>query len=417
MDADLIALFKASNITDDIINKFTAERCTKVSLLAHWFEEQAEIKTFCESVDSAKGDVSQLAGVKLVIEKAKELTKAAVARAAQGMQDTPLDEPLPAEQHRNMVQVACALYRWMSPAGSAIDARTVVCDAQIARFRRELTVWHPQMIQFSKLRTLGQATKAPTAKRQKLGDGVSLQVGISIDDAYNAMDIITWPDAFAIIVKSWAIAGAFDVPEQKNSLTVCKMCEFSHADQYRLEFTHKIEELRKRYTDHSIIKSLCMTEEAFRAKAIELTRSEMQIPWGLSLYKVLNEHVQLWNIMRENLVGKTNVINFGQGGGQVQQGRSNSGWTQPNPSKGGASGKGKSKKGKGKGQKGKKGGCINSRVGETPFCRKFNDRHCSDANCRFIHQCNAKLTGGSACGKTDHGRKQHNPSQHGATQD
>ena len=166
-----------------------------------------------------------------------------------------------------------------------------------------------------------------------------LQVGVSIDDAYNTMDIITWPEAFAIIVKSWAIAGAFDVPEQKDSATVCKMCEFSHADQYRLEFTHKIEELRRRYTDHSIIKSLCMTEEAFRAKAIELTRSEMQIPWGLSLYKVLNEHVQLWNIMRENLVGKTNVINFGQGGGHTQQGRNNSGWTQPNPAKGGTSGK------------------------------------------------------------------------------
>jgi hypothetical protein len=240
---------------------------------------------------------------------------------------------------------------------------------------------------------------------------------MSIDEQYNNMDIITWPEAFAIIVKSWAIAGAFDVPEQKGSAVTCKMCEFSHADQYRLEFTHKIEELRRRYTDNSIIKALCMTEEAFRAKAIELTRSESQIPWGLSLYKVLNEHVQLWNIMRENLINKTNTISFATGNSSNNQGGGNSGWNAP---KGGGKG-GKAKKGKGsdkgKGRKGKKGGYINARVGETPFCRKFNDRQCTDANCRFIHQCNAKLTGGSACGKTDHGRKQHNPSQHGATQD
>jgi hypothetical protein len=186
------------------------------------------------------------------------------------------------------------------------------------------------------------------------------------------------------------------------------MCEFSHADQYRLEYTHKIEELRRRYTDHSIIKSLCMTEEAFRAKSIELTKSEMQIPWGLSLYKVLNEHVQLWNIMRENLTNKTNVISFAQGNTSNNQGQGNSGWFQSNAPKGGGKA-GKTKKGngsdKGEGQKGKNGGFINARVGETPFCRKFNDRHCTDANCRFIDQCNAKLTGGE-CLRKDRPRKE-----------
>ena len=43
--------------------------------------------------------------------KAVELTKTQFARSAQGIQDMPLDEPLPAEQHRSITYIAVVLYR------------------------------------------------------------------------------------------------------------------------------------------------------------------------------------------------------------------------------------------------------------------------------------------------------------------
>jgi hypothetical protein len=212
-----------------------------------------------------------------------------------------------------MMSVATALYRWVS-----IDNRTICNDTQMAKFRREFIAWQPSMHVFAKVNTLAQAQKAHTreVKRQKLGEGLSLQIGTNAEDGYVNMDIITWPNMFQVIVKSWSAAGAYDVPEQKDGVRMIKMCEFAHADSYRLEFVAKIKELRERYVDGSIVKALSITEEAFRSRAIELCRSEQQIPWGLALIKCLTERAEIWNTMRDHLVER-NISS--QQGGQVQR--------------------------------------------------------------------------------------------------
>ena len=313
MEGDLSALLAANSVHADLIEKFRAARCTKVQLLAHWFDAPEEIKGWVHSVASTKDDIQQNASLKCCVEKAKELTKASIARAALGMADMPVDEPLPAEQHRNMMSVATALYRWVS-----IDNRTICNDTQMAKFRREFQAWQPSMHVFAKVKTLAQSQKAHTvmAKRQKIGEGVSLQFGSSAEDGYANMDIVTWPMMFQVIVKSWAAAGAYDVPEQKDSAKEIKMCEFAHADAYRLEFVAKIKGLRERYVDGSIVKALSTTEEAFRSRAIELCRSEQHIPWGLALLKCLSDRVEIWNTMRDHLVERN--ISVGSGG-QVQR--------------------------------------------------------------------------------------------------
>ena len=57
-------------------------------------------------VAEVKEDLSQKPCLNSCAIKAAELTKALVARSAQGMQDQPLDEPLPAEQHRSIMNTA-----------------------------------------------------------------------------------------------------------------------------------------------------------------------------------------------------------------------------------------------------------------------------------------------------------------------
>ena len=57
-----------------------------------------------------------------------------------------------------------------------------------------------------------------------------------------------------------------------------------------------------------------------------------------------------------------------------------------------------------------------ARIGETPFCRKFNDHHCAKAQCNFVHVCNALMNNGEACGMELHGRVNHEDELHGATQ-
>ena len=293
MDAELIALFESNNVHAAVVEKFRKSRCTKISTFAMWFDDiNTGVQPFLESVAEVKEDMSQKPCVKFCAIKAVELTKAQVARSAQGMQDMPLDEPLPAEQHRSIINIAVVLYRWMN-----LDSRCYVCDSQLAKFRREFIAWQPSTVSLAKLRPLAMSQRNPTAKKLKMTGEISIQLGSAVEDGWNSMDIISWPENFALAVRSWAIAGCYDVPEQADSVKQIKMCEFFQADAYRFEFTCKIRELRERFTDGSIVRGLSMCEEAFRAKAVDMCRSEQKIPWGLALWKSLNENVQIWSVM------------------------------------------------------------------------------------------------------------------------
>ena len=411
MDAELIALFEANAVHAAIVEKFRKCKCTKISTFAYWFDNiNSEVGPFLESVAEVKEDLSQKPCLKFCATKAVELTKAQIARSAQGMQDQPLDEPLPAEQHRSIINTAVVLYRW-----NGLDSRCYVCDSQLAKFRREFVAWQPSMVSLAKLRSLAMSQKNPTAKKLKMTGDISIQLGNAVEDAWNTMDIISWPENFALAVRSWAIAGCYDVPEQAESAKNIKMCEFFQADAYRFEFTCKIRELRERFSDASIIRGLSMCEEAFRAKAIDLCRSEQKIPWGLALWKSLNENVQIWSIMREALQHKSQG-GFGGGGGGGSSQRNSSRQNSPAPrTKGGGpkgGGKGGKPKGGGKGKDGIK--FATNASGQTPYCRKFNDKTCNSSDCRFLHVCNALLKSGQACGSKDHPRNKHNVAQHGA---
>jgi hypothetical protein len=172
MQPELASLFQENNMHADLIAKFETALCTSVGIFAHWFEDNAEVKDWCNSIVATKDDPRARATVKFCMEKAKTLSNLAIAKAAAGIQEHPIDEPLPSDQHRNMMSVATALYRWIS-----VDPRTICCDSQMGKFKREFTVWQPSMINFAKLKTLAQSRTTVPPKRQKLGEGVSLQMG------------------------------------------------------------------------------------------------------------------------------------------------------------------------------------------------------------------------------------------------
>ena len=148
---------------------------------------------------------------------------------------------------------------------------------------------------------------------------------------------------------------------------------------------------------------------------------------GLALTKTLVENVQLWNTMRDSLVWRNQQgVNSG-GQPQSNQGGQQQGNQPRNSNSGGgprfstatkqkSSFKGKGAKGGGKGSRDAFKFAVAAQ-GETPFCRKWNDRQCDDNACRFVHKCNALLIStGRACGSSSHGRCKHDSSRHGAAQ-
>ena len=153
-----------------------------------------------------------------------------------------------------------------------------MCDTQLAQTRRQLAAFQLSMIQMAKIRTLAQSQRAAPPKRQKLNESVSISIGAGNEDTFQRMDIVTWPEGFEVMTRTWAVCGSFEVLKTMDSTEKVLMCEFYQAESYRYEFVFKISDYRERYTDGSIVKGLSRVEEAFRSKAIELTRSGAKTP-------------------------------------------------------------------------------------------------------------------------------------------
>ena len=128
-------------------------------LFAHWFDDNAEISTFLETIDAAKGNPAQRAAMRFSYTKSKELTTRALKRSAQGLGDESIDEPLPPEHQRDLLARANTLYRW-----GVIDSRQICCDMQLAKIRREFQNCQPSMLQGGKVRTLAQSQRQAAPK-------------------------------------------------------------------------------------------------------------------------------------------------------------------------------------------------------------------------------------------------------------
>ena len=142
--------------------------------------------------------------------------------------------------------------------------------------------------------------------------------------------------------------------------------------------------------------------------------------------RVLTEHMQLWNMMRDHLVLKSDEHHRGgrdntSNQQRQQPRRSNLAPVKQeqrgndNPSGGAARGKGQGRR-EGKPAPADKTLFVSASRGQTPFCRAWNDQgSCPEASCKFVHECNAQLLSGAGCGNKNHGRVKHDGARHGST--
>jgi hypothetical protein len=153
------------------------------------------------------------------------------------------------------------------------------------------------------------AQRSAEAKKQKISHGLTLTFNEPEENAAVA-DLFKWTELFSILVKTWGIVGCFDVsfrPEEAPSKRTMKYVAWWEAEQYKFEFVVQISRLRTRYSDASILQFLSECEEAFRSKAIELSRSSEQYPFGLALLKVLKTESSIWQMQRDILVLRSEV--------------------------------------------------------------------------------------------------------------
>ena len=427
MDATLSSLLKSNGVHEDVTKALETAKCHKVEHFANWFDEAKDIKDFIASTPQRES-TGEKAKLKHCWARAKELETRQIKRSAQGLADEPLDDPLPAEQQRDLCASAISKYKW-----ECIDPRTIAADHLFAKIRREFVAWQPSMIELAKVRSLADAQRNGNSskKHRSMVNDVTIIVGRE-DDKATHLTIVTFMHALEILCKTWIVTGNYDVPISADATTNRLMVELHEMEQYRLEFKMKIIELLPRFTEASIVRAMVFLEEYFRAKAIEKARSSQKIPWGKGLVQGTTENAHMWAQAREYLVDR---YSGNPGTSPRQDARTparlpfvpnarNEPRTPRRPSKGSGAFASRFAKGGGKGRKGKEGrkGKDNIKwykeaAGEARFCMYYNrsSKGCSAANCQDKHACNAVLENGTPCGKK-HPRVEHVDSLHGKTQ-
>ena len=158
MNAEFRAMLSSAAVHDDIIKYLSDEGCVDIGLFANWVDAGAGIKTLVNATNQRDKAV-EVAKLKQCWKKAVAANDRNIKRAAEGLPEESLDEPLPVPQHQDVLKAWQGFYKW-----PRVDSRRVCMDTQFCMFRREFLSFQPSMFSISRVKTLAQAQKSPTEK-------------------------------------------------------------------------------------------------------------------------------------------------------------------------------------------------------------------------------------------------------------
>ena len=367
MDTSLRALLITKNkVHEDTAKWLETQGCLTIANFANWVDAKAEIKEAIHSkIASMKDNAADLAKTKQAWREADATVSRGVKRAAEGLDNEALDDPL----HDEIFKAINASFRQYYNWAESFDSRRIGCDSLHGRFWREFDRKQPSMFSILKARSLAKSTKEQQVKKTKVGNLEIHQIEKEFSDGPASLS--KWLACFDIVVNTWAVVGCMDVDFQGKTR---KYIHWAEAQSYMFEFTIKSNELKdKRHQDLSIFKYLTAVEEEFRSKAVELARGEQEIPWGEALKQAVACNSNIWNEKRDLLERQ---------------------WQHHGPQP-----------------------KMDAYQGQPPHfipCNKFNAGNCNLPTCRFHHICNVKLASGGYCHSRGHGASHHDDNKHGA---
>ena len=166
-----------------------------------------------------------------------------------------------------------------------------------------------------------------------------------------------------------------------------------------MELVYKGAELKKSFTEPSVVQCLDETSMHFQARAVELVRGGDKFPWGKALLRSLQEEASAWQQFYNLLQSKMRPANLnlailpflppkGQGNGKKCEGKSIN--------------------------KGKTIKTSFNNNDRKSICKRWTDnRGCNLPNCKFLHECDVVLESNGRVCSAEHKRTEHNTTQHG----
>ena len=380
MEASLRTLLVERNkVHEDTIKAMIDMECLTLANFANWVDERSQLKeAILSKVETRKNDQSELAKLKQAWREADASFARGVKRQADGLEHEGLDDPLGEEVFKQINKNFRQHYNWLG----IFDSRRIGCDSLHGRFRREFERKQPSMYNIMKAKSQAKSSREEQKKHTKLNDLITLTMteGQHRD---GPASLGKWFTCFDIVINTWAVAGCFDVTP-KDLSAAKKYVHWGEVQAYLYEFTVKSNELKENYVpEQQIYYYLSLVEEEFRAKAVEMARSEAETPWGEALIKSLKENAHIW-------AEKKDKHFQGYYGTDHQKVNLKTHPKAPNFATQQLAAKSK------------------------PPCNSFNkDGGCTNRNCQYAHICNFRMPDGNFCGKTNHNVLGHNPTKGG----
>ena len=407
MEESLRTLLKTNGLQDDVIKHIESLTCTSLSLFAVWLTNADQIadRLMKDTAWSANHGVH--ARLAMAWGEAKAEHDRNTKRKSEGISPANVDEPLREDVQETMIASFRTTYGLKD-----MLAFLMAADSIFGRIRREFEAHTPSMMNIMKVRTQAD-TRGGGAKKHKVSETVTMVTDALEEDTPGAASLWNFTELFRVLVTAWAICGNFDAQwapsgEAKHAV---RYAHLSDVTEYLYEFLGKVADLKRTYTDYSIMLYLEAVEKKVRAKAISLARGQDKMPWGLALLRALIASASAWSseerLLQERNQKKTpqSFQNQGNKGGGRQHTSTPGLLAITDGNQWRSFGKDKHK---GQHTKG------NGKDKSNPFlCKFFNGAGgCrSGASCRAKHACNATLQNGQLCMQkhpaTDHSDQTH----------
>ena len=417
MQDDLRELLVANLVPTECIDLLKDEGCSTLKLFAKWAPDRQTVQAvILDKCPNFKTSVQALASLLQAGDEAIAIVAELVKRSAAGLDPEHADEPLLYAVQQALESKFSARYSW------TLEPKYQPSNSLLGRVRREFEKWSPTIFNLHRVKTVFTTNKVHEPKKRRLATGITftLEADEEADDVQSTKYRHIM-GKYEVLALSWGIAGNYEV-DFNNSKT--DMCSWQQARRYVRTLREKSELLLDTHDEASVVHFLLSVEEQIRGYAVEYCRRTPPTPWGVALEMALRENKDLWMDFRHLLTGNkvTAPRSIDKEDLPVQQSVQVTRQPKERQTFGGKSPakQAQSPKKETNSQKASSSSGLATAThtgAGSMICKAWNDsRGCSKPCAQGkSHVCDVVVAKtNSVCGRSDHNRKGHNPTIHGA---
>ena len=178
----LVALLDKCQVPNEVRDFMKLKGMVTVSALANACDDRSQVQTVLLQPTALKDDIGALTKVKMAWREADTHVTRALKRSAEGLENEELDDPLPFEILKNIMEHFVVYYRlkYINPA-------LIGSDGLLSRVRREFERKQATIMLLQKVRSIAMSQLPQPQKKARLGDLV-----ISSRDDYNEVSLRSW---------------------------------------------------------------------------------------------------------------------------------------------------------------------------------------------------------------------------------